>query len=162
MRSVPRVLRLLASFAALTTAVVVLVGDSTNDCEIYNAWAGELRFQTSCGPGAEGLVSIEIPQAELQPTGHDVKIEVLEGTASISAFQVDYGGSCSGGEGQGNARSLVLDVVPDPSTSKVSYRCTLPLSAGALTGTCTAGDADASGEDAGAPCDLTLQPKSSP
>ena len=162
MRPALRALSLALRAAALVGAVAVLMADSTNDCGVYRGWNGEYRFLTTCGPGAEGTVAFSLPELDREPGADQLQVDVREGAASFTPTRLEYSGNCSGGDGEGSLKTVVLDLSPDPSNSHAVYQCSIALGPLPVVSTCSerrdAGAGEAGAADAGAQsCELTLQ-----
>jgi len=111
-------LRMLAGLVALVASFIVLLADSTNDCETYAPFEARFAYTTDCFDGGSGTVLISVPERSAQePDPSEVAVTIESGTLGMEAANVYYGGDCSGGDGTGHVSALALAVRPAPNAS---------------------------------------------
>jgi hypothetical protein len=109
-------LRAAASFGATALGALLLLGDSTDDCETYAAYRGSFDYANGCSFGApSGHVAFHWGEGrgDDQPQWDAAKAQLQEGGFAVSRAQVHHTGTCGGGEGQANPEDVSFQVGPD-------------------------------------------------
>ena len=167
-REVTGLLNCAASFLATLLGALLLLADSTNDCERYEPFRASLDFTSNCPlTPSQGHVLLDFPWQGQNGKSLDQSLAEQQLTSAgfgVSTIDLEITGQCSGGEGYGRVSSIAFWLW-SPGTAP--YKCDrfpLPVKE-ARSVTCNRiGDASADSRqgDAGVTempsCSITFQP----
>jgi hypothetical protein len=152
--------RSLLSLATVATAALVLLADSTDDCEKVLGFDVTADYTTDCMASDQGAIRISMPELH-DRTAYDadshIEVKSLSGTLVFSVTQSHGTGDCSGGKGTGSVTGVDLQVRRSSQETR-GYLCDgIVLGSKSQTVECKAQSADGGTPSASAlTCSLTL------
>lgn len=161
-------LKCAASILATLLGTMLLLADSTDDCEHYDALKASLDFTSDCPlTPSQGHVLLDFPEQGQNGRTIDgdlAKRQLTWAGFSVSTVSLEFIGQCSSGEGQARVGGITLSLGISATNAYQCEKFPLPVMQ-SRTVTCyrgpdasadpLQGDADVTGALA---CTITFQP----
>ena len=103
----------LLSLATVACASLVLLADSTDECEKMLGFDVTADYTTDCMASDQGAIHMSMPaSAKSRAEAQDIEVDSLSGALlfSVSEYDLYTAGECSGGRGTGSVSKFDLQL----------------------------------------------------